>query len=263
MELRPFKCSRSHPAGWYAVTIVIARSLHRCRGLLSLALLLLVSCAPTTLELRFEPRFTSFSPSYPSARAPEYPRGEWGSPEPALVSSYDYMLVFKPETLQRDHVVVQRVLLSGLENRICGGAAVPYAVEVLEYFRAPAHDVQAWWVRQPERTHFESRRGIVAYAALPGTPPPIHSGDQAALLGPQYLDSLSPADRQRLRPGRLDDATFLRWEHQYQYDGCHAAANAATGCGETHCLTLTWHEVEGGRRSSDHRSTYAGSGRRP
>lgn len=222
--------------------------------------LLLVACAPTRLELRFEPRFTSFSPSFPSARAPEYPAGEWGTPDPALVSGYDYMLVFKPEAAQPDHVIIQRVLISGLENDVCGDARIPFGLEVLEYFRAPAHDVQAWLVRQPERTHFESRRGVVAYATLPGAPPPIRPGGQAALLGPDYLDSLSPAERQRLMPGRLDDASFLRWEHQYEYDGCHAAANAATGCGETHCLTFTWHDVDGGRRSADRRSTYSGRG---
>lgn len=231
-------------------------------GLLTAASLL-ASCAPTRLELRFEPRFTSFSPTFPPARAPEYPAGEWGRAEPALVSGYDYMQVFEPEALQQDHVIVQRILVSGRANDICGNGTVPFGFEVLEYFRAPAHDVQAWLDRQPERTYFETRRGIVAYARLPGNPPPIQHGHPAALLGPAYLDTLSPAERQRLTPGRLDDASFLRWEHQYQYDGCHAAANAATGCGETHCLTFTWHEVHNGRRSSDHRSTYSGSGRAP
>lgn len=221
-----------------------------------------IGCTPGHLTFLHEPRFTSFSRNQPPIRA-TYPPGDWSAPAPELVSGYDYMIVFTPEEEQRGAVVIQRVAVTGLRRETvnaCGDTPVPFGFTVLEYFQAPAHDIQAWFGVRPEFTNFESRRAIVAYAPLPGTPPAIAPGANAAILDGQYLGTLTDAERDRLTPARLDAASFVRWEHQYQYDGCNGAANAATGCGETHCLTFVWRVEENGRRGRDRTEQFSGPG---
>lgn len=219
-------------------------------------------CVPGQIKILHEPRFTSFSRSTPPTRA-HYPPGEWGLPAPPLVSGYDYMLLFSPEEMQPGAVVIQHVAVSGVQRDTrasCGDTPVPFGFTFQEYFPAPAHDVHAWLQLRPELSYFEARRAIVAYAPLPGTPPVIGPGRNSAFLGPDYLATLTDAERAGLNPGRLDQASFVRWEHQYQYDGCNGVTNAATGCGQTHCLSFTWHVIEGGRRGRDRTEQFAEAG---
>lgn len=223
-------------------------------------------CGPTRLAFQHEPRFTSFASSVPAARS-GYPGGEWGLPAPDLVSGFDYMFVFTPETARPSHVVVQRVVITGHRFdsvQACGDTHIPFGFPPrLEYFRSPALDLQAWLGARPERSYTETRRGMVAYLELPGSPPAIAAGEQAAELDQTYLDSLPDAERARLGAGPLDDASFTRWQHLYEYDGCHGATNAATACGQVHCLTVSWHEVTEGRRGSEQQETFSGPGGGP
>jgi hypothetical protein len=106
---------------------------------------------------------------------------------------------------------------------------------------------------------FEERVGVVGYLKLPGNPPTIPRDANAVVLDQKYLDSLSKKERKKFSEDRLREASFLRWRHRYDYDGCNPDS-PKTPCGEMHCLELRWRPIDKGKAGRERRKSWSGRG---
>lgn len=187
------------------------------------------------VSLVHEPRFTSFSANHPPVREHYPPTVPWGTPAPAQISGFDLMFGFEGQVPAGQHVVQQLVIV-GARDPGCTGGFVVFNVVVREYFRTPAFDLQSQFFAAEQR-RFETRRGWVALAPLPGAPPPIPAGHNAAVLDDAYFTAIGGPAAAQLVNSVVNEA-LGEWRLDHEYDGCHPPEQAATTCRSPHCLSI-------------------------
>lgn len=201
---------------------------------------------PPDIRVLHEPRFTSFSADYPPPRE-HYPRliaagrstVTWGEPAGETISGYD--LMFALDGTPPDGTrLVQYVLKVPSDRRGCTGPYAPAGATAIEYFGLPAYDHQAGFF-PAESARIEPSRGWAAFVTLPGHPPEIPEGENAAGLGAEYLRSISADARQQLID-RVIDQAVIEWAMDYEYDACHGRDQPQTTCRQLHCLRL-WYRA--------------------
>ncbi len=201
------------------------------------AVVMVVLTATGCLPIYHEPRFTSFSDKLPPAREHCPPTVPWGTASGTEVSGFDLMFAFEG-TLPAGSRFVQRLVITGVRDIGCTGNFLPYSFVRLEYFEH-AFDLQSW-LGDAEQRRFENRRGWAAVLLLPGAPPGVPPGENAALLTDAYLASIGPLTVAELSQDVVEDAV-AQWRIDYEYDGCHPSDRSPV-CRTPHCLTL-WYRT--------------------
>lgn len=250
------------------------------RSMLFCTLIIATGCNGTFTNIKHPPKggakdFTTGSEKYPPKQVgyqeliAKPSTKKWGDPvkPPPDVppqSGYDYMMEHKPAATQAGHVVVQRLVISGIKFRTtnqCGDTPSPIAgVLAYEYFKdTPANDGMSTFFAG-EMMVVENRAGTVGYFKLPGTPPAVDAGENAKVLDAAYLNGLTPAEKKEIEDKTLKDAKLSQWRHYYEYDGCHGAS-PTTSCGQKHCLRHTAEQVAGGAVTASGTNAYQGEGK--
>jgi hypothetical protein len=133
-------------------------------------------------------------------------------------------------------VMVQQLVLTGAKDIGCTGMYVAFSTVQREYFPTHPRDLQSAFF-EAEQCRYETRKGWLAALSLPGSPPAIRPGENAAVLDRAYFAAMGPRAARHLVDS-ITNSALAEWRLDHEYDGCHSADRASTTCGSPHGLSL-------------------------